>query len=107
MQNEMRDRLIELIMGSSNYICDDTHLTERIADYLLANGVILPPVQIGQKVWYIDGGYYNAKYKKPREKVVTELSRKYIAHRQRMSEWGFIADGTRYSFSSIDRKSVV
>lgn len=53
----MRNMLIELIKGSSQYICDDAALIERIADHLLANGVIVPPVKIGQTV-YVVSRYY-------------------------------------------------
>lgn len=48
----MRDRLIELIrQGNGGY---DFNSLERIADYLLANGVIVPPVEEGQTIWYVD-----------------------------------------------------
>ena len=43
----MRDRLIELIKGGSQYICDDAVLIERIADHLLTNGVIVLPCKVG------------------------------------------------------------
>jgi hypothetical protein len=49
----MRDRLIELIKGCSQYICDDAVLIESIADHLLANGVIVPPCKVGQTVYVI------------------------------------------------------
>lgn len=44
----MRDRLIELI-HDSDYSLDSV----RLADYLLANGVILSPVDIGKTVYKI------------------------------------------------------
>lgn len=46
MQNEMRDRLIELL--------GDYLYSEQIADHLIANGVILPPCKVGDKVWLIN-----------------------------------------------------
>lgn len=61
-----RERLVELLKQnchckdedcsncSSNGIC----FTHREVDYLLENGVSVPPVKIGQKVYYI-GGIYN------------------------------------------------
>ena len=62
-----RDRLIELIkQGENNTPCvenEDIDCTKikcgacvrgGIADYLLANGVIVPPVDVGQTVWYVD-----------------------------------------------------
>ena len=53
----MRDRLIELIDKAldkhtstiENYVHP---VQEWIADYLLENGVIVPPVRVGQKVYY-------------------------------------------------------
>ena len=56
----MRDRLIELIKGSSQYICDDAALIERIADHLLANGVIVPPCRVGDTLWIINS-YANSR----------------------------------------------
>ena len=52
---QMRDRLIELIKGSSEYICDSAALIERLADHLLENGVIVPKVNVGDKLYYISG----------------------------------------------------
>ena len=61
-----RERLVELLKQnchckdedcsncSRNGIC----FTHREADYLLENGVIVPPVKVGQTVYYI-GGIYN------------------------------------------------
>ena len=49
----MRDRLIGLIIGSSEYICDSAALIERLADHLLANGVIVPPCKVGDTLWFI------------------------------------------------------
>ena len=46
-----RDRLIELI-HDSDYSLDSV----RLADYLIANGVILPPYKVGQTVYYIAFG---------------------------------------------------
>ena len=48
-----RDRLIELL--------GDYLYSEQIADYLLANGVIVPPVKVGDKTFLLlektSGGY--------------------------------------------------
>lgn len=44
----MRERLIELI-ESTRYWGSGT--SEEIADYLLANGVIVPPCKVGDTVW--------------------------------------------------------
>ena len=53
----MRDRLIELVKqvpyGVSVGAKFEQHFCEKIADHLLANGVIVPPVKVGQTVWCI------------------------------------------------------
>lgn len=56
----MRDRLIELIKeGNGGYHFNSLEL---IADYLLANGVIVPPCKVGQIVYSINrkalGGHW-------------------------------------------------
>lgn len=46
-----RERLIELLAkASGKYMFVDKY-NEAVADYLLANGVIVPPVMAGQKVY--------------------------------------------------------
>ena len=47
-----RERLIELIDGCGRL--------ERLADYLLANGVIVPPCKVGDTVYVIYAGYVAA-----------------------------------------------
>jgi hypothetical protein len=54
----MRNRLIEL--QSEAWIewqrsTTDVDFVEYYADHLLANGVIVPPVKVGQTVWRTDG----------------------------------------------------
>ena len=51
----MRERLIELI---NNYPCMSTaedcfveSISKDLADHLLANGVIVPPIKVGDVVW--------------------------------------------------------
>ena len=59
----MRDRLIELIRQSHcveiwDYYNDKPISPcpyEQLADYLLANGVIVPKFNVGDTVWYITG----------------------------------------------------
>ena len=57
----MRDRLIELIKKGKDYAKDNMndygidYAYSDIADYLLANGVIVPKYKVGDKVWYITG----------------------------------------------------
>ena len=43
-----RDRLIELI-SRVQYLGG---LEEKVADHLLANGVIVPPCKVGDTIWY-------------------------------------------------------
>lgn len=48
----MRDRLIELLRKSGASF--ERALPEDIADYLLANGVIVPPCKVGDTVYSIN-----------------------------------------------------
>ena len=51
----MRDRLIELLeaeCGFSRYMTDDERRA-KLADHLLANGVIVPPCKVGDTVYRI------------------------------------------------------
>lgn len=53
----MRERLIELLNKKYDHFCDqcgvnkDSRYTESLADYLLANGVIVPPCKVGDTVY--------------------------------------------------------
>lgn len=55
----MRDGLIELLNKKYDHFCDqcginkDSHYTGSLADYLLANGVIVPPCKVGDKVYIV------------------------------------------------------
>ena len=50
----MRDRLIELLVKLIDDLdIRDDFTEENLADYLLANGVIVPPCKVGQTVWLI------------------------------------------------------
>ncbi len=64
MPNEMRDRLVELMVEADAYdgyeckLCTDDHSCFRcyftkLADHLIENGVIVPPIKLGsrQKVY--------------------------------------------------------
>lgn len=54
----MRDRLIELLRDTFNYtkdVCIDFDEAVKInADYLLANGVIVPPCNLEDEIWFIE-----------------------------------------------------
>ena len=55
-----KDRLIELIVTAENEVfrvfpyTNSTKRIEMVADYLLENGVIVPPVQVGATVYCTD-----------------------------------------------------
>jgi hypothetical protein len=76
--------------------------SEALAKYLEAHKVLLPPVDIGDTLWYIEGGYYNASYMRPKEVEVKEITKKKTKS-GKTTEWGFVAGCTRYSFSSIGK----
>lgn len=53
-----RDRLIELLVDFNPYKdpirqMADRMIIEKIADYLLANGVILPPCKVGRTLYFL------------------------------------------------------
>ncbi len=60
----MRERLIELLKGNLPHFTNDVaswndeHIGE-LADHLLANGVVVPPVKVGQTIYFIGGIYSN------------------------------------------------
>lgn len=59
----MRDRLIELLeaeCGFSRYMTDDERRA-KLADHLLANGVIVPPYKVGQIVYVVRSQTSNGK----------------------------------------------
>lgn len=62
----MRDRLIELI---NNYPCMSTaedcfieSISSDLADYLLANGVIVPSCKVGDSLYQIIGMFFGCTY---------------------------------------------
>lgn len=77
----MRNRLIELIVDAENEIFHekpfftDTERIMKVADHLLANGIIAPPCKVGQTVYY---PYYNRVLGVPDEMIVETMKvRKY------------------------------
>ena len=59
-----RDKLIELLkkaddIASKKLIMDYDDAIADNADYLLANGVIVPPCKVGDWVWYVRDGKIN------------------------------------------------
>lgn len=102
-------RLKEILNNYYEYNIEAGHVhyftveeSEALAKYLEAHNTIVPPVEIGDTLWYIDGGYYNASYMHPKEVEVNEITKKKTKS-GKTTEWGFIAGCTRYSFSSIGK----
>lgn len=73
---------------------------DKIVDHLFSQNITVPPVDVGDEVWYIEGGYYNSMNLKPRKIEVTEISKKKCG---KTIDWAFIANRTRYKFSSIGK----
>lgn len=86
--------------GHMHYFTEEE--SENLAKYLEAHNTIVSPVEIGDNLWYIDGGYYNASDMHPKEVEVKEITKKRTKS-GKTTEWGFIAGSTRYSFSSIGK----
>jgi hypothetical protein len=63
---KMRDRLVELMVDAENAVyqekpyCTDTERIGRVADHLIAEGVIVPPCKVGDKVYYLNTHYHIA-----------------------------------------------
>ncbi len=61
---DQRKRLIELLFEAEGQVNNDLPSLEQIADYLLAYGVIVPPVKVGGTVYQTDGiRIYESKVK--------------------------------------------
>lgn len=72
---DMRERLIELI-SQVQYMGG---LESKLADHLIANGVILPPCKVGQALWFIRTNGSNAKIiETDVEKIVLKHGGLYI-----------------------------
>ena len=70
-----RERLIELIVNAENEVfrafpyTNSTKRIEMVADFLLENGVIVPPVKVGQSIWTSENFTDNV----PREGYITVI----------------------------------
>ena len=53
----MRDRLIELLEEAEGQVNNDYPSLESMADYLIANGVIIPPCKVGETLYLIQIDY--------------------------------------------------
>ena len=66
MQNDMRDRLVEQIEYLRKVFMEDDDyddLSYFLADHLIANGVIVLPIKIGDTVWHKEEKYILDSYK--------------------------------------------
>lgn len=88
MQNDMRDRLVELLSiipcnaESCSAVCDgrcqefddlDRCQIGQLADHLIANGVIVPPCKAEQTVWFIrKSGLSNELTETTVEKIISK-----------------------------------
>ena len=61
----MRDRLVELLKKADDYasgVCTDYNEAQEVCtDFLLSNGVIVPPCKVGDKVYRTFGNYCGEK----------------------------------------------
>lgn len=73
----MKDRLIELLYEKLNFDFL-SHQIEALADYLLANGVIVPPCKVGDTVWFIRNDIKSEIIETNVEKVVLKHGGLYI-----------------------------
>ena len=56
MQNDMRDRLMDLLFPASADLYENKIGIPELADHLIANGVIVPPCKVGDKIYRIVSG---------------------------------------------------
>lgn len=73
----MKQRLIDIIndFDELDFAVPPDWWIEQLADHLLANGVIVPPVEIGQTVWYIR---YKDVFETRIEKIILKHGGLYI-----------------------------
>ena len=95
MRERMKNRLIKLLEKKYDHFCDqcgvnkDSHYTETLADYLLENGVIVPPCKVDDilffiledgeiGIFYLDGNAYVKKFQNNRKGTyLISLNKKY------------------------------
>lgn len=98
-----RERLIELLNKKYDHFCDqcgvnkDSHYTDNLADYLLANGVIVPPCKVGDVVYDLSFGKINAY-------IVETMNFKYTVNGIECEEVNGIGEhGLRFDFQNIGK----
>lgn len=65
----MRDRLIQLLEQAEGQKNNDMPSLEEKADYLLANGIIVPPCKVGDTVYVVCRSYFSKNASIQEEKV--------------------------------------
>lgn len=90
----MRDRLVKLVKASlTRHIDKSCKLAENIADDLLKDGVIVPPVKVGDVVWVVGSKCLSGLYGEPCAKDDTLycnncfLSKEFCAFEREVDEW--------------------
>ena len=96
----MRDRLIELLKKADEYasgVCTDYDEAQEVcADYLLAEGVIVPPCKVGQTVFCIRYDKLREPFVKPLGvlSVTTHGKGRFIVFTTKEDIWGVTAFAT-------------
>lgn len=68
-----REQLIDLIIEAKRTDPETGSFTDYLADYLIANGVIVPPCKVGDTVYYVTGiGHNLVKPAKVKEIIIDE-----------------------------------
>lgn len=104
---DVREKLVELVHNARmNALWHNAqNPDEYITDMLMKDGVTVQPVNVGDYVYYINGGYYKEpKYcEVSRPCKVVEITSKLQRNSGTVMH-GFITDnGTRYSFNGIGK----
>lgn len=96
-----RERLVEFI---NNYPCMSTtedcfieSISEDLADYLLANGVIVPPCKVGDTVFCIRYDKARKPFVKPLEicSIASFGAGKFMVFTTKLDTWGVTAFATK------------
>ena len=106
----MRDRLIELIKdlaedmvakcGDECDKCSHGDCVGKLADHLLANGIIVPPVKVGQTVYDITEFIDECEYAEIYEFKSDELT---ISKCRKTGQYIFSFDGMDYAYDEFGK----
>ena len=96
---EQRERLIELL---DEAIANEMTPISNIADYLLNNGVIVPPCKVGDMIYTIEPRFYNyTKHEGVQRGIVEKCE---LTGNHRLSMWVKLEEGepsTMYCYKSL------